>query len=160
MKILKHWKVILALVLVFGAGIVTGSVLSFVHFKHAFERGFRVENWTSMTMKILQKELKLTPEQEPKVRAIVEETGQQFGKTFGQAIRVSGTNLVASWHRIDEALTPDQRGIHRRKCEEFREMLKKGLKIELPPEPGQQEQPGTPERDFRSLTNAQPGSTP
>ena len=75
MKILRDWKVILAAILLFGAGAVTGSVLSFVHFKHAFERGFTVENWTSKTMGFLQKELKLTPEQEPKVRAIVKETG-------------------------------------------------------------------------------------
>ena len=141
MKILKNWKVILAIVLVYGAGVVTGSVLSFVHFKHAFEHGFTVENWNAMTMKILQKELKLTPEQEPKVRVIVEETGQQFGQAFGQAVRVSGTNLVISWRRIDEALTPEQRAIHQRKCEEFREKLKKGLKIELPQEPAQK---GTP----------------
>ena len=139
MKILKNWKVILAVVLVFGAGLVTGSVLSFVHFKHAFERGFTVENWNAMTMKILQKELKLTPEQEPKVRSIVEETGQQCGQAFGHAIRVSGTNLVVSWRRIDEVLTPDQRAVHQRKCQEFREKLKQSLKIQLPPDPGQKE---------------------
>ena len=139
MKILRDWKVILAVVLVFVAGVVTGSVLSFVHFKRAFERGFTVEQWNSTTMGFLQKELKLTPEQEPKVRAIVEETGEQFRQTFGQAIRVSGTNLVVSWHRIDQVLTPDQHLIYLRKCEEFREKLKKGLKIELPPDPGQKE---------------------
>ncbi len=135
MKILKNWKVILAVVLVFSAGAVTGSVLTFLKFKYAFERGFSVANYNSMTMRFLQKELKLTPEQEPKVRAIVEETGQQFGNTFGQAISVSGTNLVTSWQRIDQVLTPDQRGIFRGKCEEFRETLKRGPKIELPPDP-------------------------
>jgi hypothetical protein len=140
MKILKNWKVILAIVLVFGAGVATGSVLTLLKFKYAFERGFTVENWNSMTMGFLQKELKLTPEQEQKVRAIVEETGQQFGLTFGQAIRVSGTNLVASWHRINQVLRPDQRAIHKRKCEEFREKLKKA-KIDLPPDPEQKQLP-------------------
>ena len=139
MKMLKNWKVILAVVLVFGAGTVTGWALSVVHFKHAFERGFTVENWTSMTMGILQKDLKLTPEQEPKVRAIVEETGEQFGQAFGQAIRLSGTNLVISWRRIDQVLTPEQHIVHQRKCEEFREKVKKGLKIDLPPDPEQKE---------------------
>ena len=140
MKILRDWKVILAVVLLFVAGVVTGSVLSFVHFKHALERGFTVENWTSMTMGFLQKELKLTPEQEPKVRMIEQETGEQFGQTFGQAIRVSGTNLVASWRRIERVLTPDQRLIYQRKNEEFRGKLKKGLKIDLPPDPAQTQQ--------------------
>jgi hypothetical protein len=136
MKILKNWKVILAVVLVFVAGIVTGSALSFVHFKHAFERGFTVEHWTSTTMKILQKDLNLTPDQEPKVRAIVKETGEQFRQAFGQAICISGTNLVVCWHRIDQVLTPDQHVIHVRKCEEFRKNIKKALKLDLPPDPG------------------------
>jgi len=139
MKILKHWKTIVAIMLVFVAGGVTGSVLSFVHFKHALERGFTVENWTTKTMGFLQKELKLTPEQEPKIRAIVAETGEQFRQTFGQAIGVSGTNLVASWQRIDQLLTPEQHVIYQQKCEEFREKLKQGLKVELPPDPKRKE---------------------
>ena len=141
MKILKNWKVILAIVLVFGAGVVIGSVLTVLKFKYALERGFTVENYNAMTMRFLQKELKLTPEQEPKLRAIVEETGQQFGQSFGQAIRVSGTNLVTSWQRIDQVLTPNQRVIFRSKCQEFRQKLKEGPKIELPPTPWQKEQP-------------------
>jgi hypothetical protein len=140
MKILRDWKVILAILLVFGAGAVTGSVLSFYHFKHAFESGLTVENWNSKTMHFLQKELKLTPLQETKVRAIVQETGGQFGETFSQAIRLSGTNLVISWQRIDQELTPEQRDIYHRKCEEFRAMLKKGLKIDLPRDTVQKEQ--------------------
>jgi hypothetical protein len=140
MKILKYWKVILTIVLVFAAGFVTGSVLTFVHFKRAFERGFTVENYNAMTMQFLHQELKLTPEQEPKVRAIVEESGRQFGQTFGQAVRVSGTNLVESWRRIDQVLTPGQRVIYHQKCEDFSEKVKKGLKIDLPPEPWQKAQ--------------------
>lgn len=136
MKILKDWKVILAVVLVFVAGAVTGSVLTFLHFTHAFEGGFTVEHWNAKTMKMLQKDLNLTPEQEPKVRAVVEQTGEQFRQTFGQAIRVAGTNLVVSWRRIDQVLTPEQRLIYQRKCEEFRQKLKKDLNVELPPDTG------------------------
>jgi Spy/CpxP family protein refolding chaperone len=134
MKTLKHWKAILVLVLVFSAGAVTGSVLTVVHFKRAFERGLNVENWTAEAMKFMQKELNLTAEQQPKIRAILEDTGRQFKGSFGQAIRESGTNMVSSWHRIDQELTPEQRVIHQRKCQEFREGLKKALKIELPPQ--------------------------
>lgn len=134
MKTFTHWKVVLALVLVFGAGAVTGSVGTLMHFKHAFERGLSVENWTAHTMKFMRKELKLTPEQEPKVRVILEETGRQFKGTFGQAIRESGTNLVSAWRRVDLELTPEQRVIHQRKCQEFREGIKKALKVDLPPQ--------------------------
>ncbi len=134
MKALRHWKAILVLVLAFAAGAVTGSVWTVAHFKHAFERGLTVENWTAEAMKVIQKDLDLTPEQQPKIRAILEDTGRQFQGSFGQAIRESGTNLVASWHRIDQELTPEQRVIHQRKCLEFRQGLKKTLKINLPPE--------------------------
>jgi len=133
MKLPRAWKVTIAVVLVFGAGLVSGVVLSFVHFKHAFERGFTVENWDAMTMQFLQKELKLTPEQQPKVHAIVHATDEQFGQTFGQAVRISGTNMVASWSQIDKVLTPDQQVIYRRKCQEFRDMLKTKFKFEIPP---------------------------
>jgi hypothetical protein len=134
MKVLKHWKAILVLILVFAAGGVTGSVLTVVHFKRAFERGFTVEHWNAEAMKFMQKELKLTPEQQPRIRAIVEDTGRQFKATLGEAIRESGTNLVASWRRIDQELTPEQRAIHQRKCQEFRDGMKQAFKVELPPE--------------------------
>lgn len=135
MKIFKNWKVILAVMLVFGAGLLTGAMLSYQHFKRGFEHFFTVEGWTSETMKWYQKEIKLTPEQEPKIRKILEETGQQFGNTFSTAVRISGTNLVSSWQRINEVLTPEQRALHQRKCNEFRDVLNKNLKIELPQDP-------------------------
>jgi len=133
MRILRHWKTILALVLVFIAGGVMGSVLTTFHFKRAFEQGFRVERWTAMTMDFLQKKLKLTPEQQPRVRAIVEDTMQQFRSSFGQAIAESGTNVVASWRRTEQVLTPEQRTIYRRENEKFREGLKAKFNIDLPP---------------------------
>ncbi len=134
MNAIKHWKVLLALVLVFAAGGVTGAVWTTMRFKHAFERGLNLENWTSEAMKFMQRELKLTPEQQPKVRAILDDTGRHFKDSFGQAIKESGSVLVNSWRRIDQVLTPEQRAIHQRKCQEFRDRLKKVLKVDLPAE--------------------------
>lgn len=132
MRILKHWKVFLVLLLVFAAGTVTGSVLTVVHFKRAFERGLSVEHWTTEAMRTMQRDLSLTPEQQPKVRAILQHTGRQFKGTFGQAVRESGTNLVNCWEQIDRELTPEQRVLHQRKCQEFRVAVKKALKLDLP----------------------------
>jgi hypothetical protein len=132
MKAPKHWKVILTVLLVFAAGAVTGSVATTVHLKRAFERSLSVENWTNEGMKFLRKKLVLTPEQQPKIRAILQETGEQCGSSFGYAVRISGTNLVASWHRIEQELTPEQRTVYRAECQKFRDELKKGLKIDLP----------------------------
>jgi len=134
MNALKHWKMILVVLLVFAAGAVTGSVGTTIHFKHAFERGLKVENWIAHAMNVLQTELKLTPEQQPRIRAIVEDTGRQFQRSFGQATRESGTNLVASWRRIDQELTPEQKVIHHQMCQKFRDGVNKTLKIDLPPQ--------------------------
>ena len=134
MRILKHWKVILAVVLVFGAGGVTGSVLTTFHFKRAFEQGLRAEHWTAMAMDFLQKKLNLTPQQQPKVRAIQEDAVQQFKSSFGRAFAESGTNMVASWRRTEQQLTPEQRTIYRRENEKFREALKKKFNFDLPPQ--------------------------
>lgn len=134
MKFMKHWKVILAVVLVFAAGVVTGSVGMSLHIKRSFERGFKPENWTADAMKDMQKELKLAPDQQPKIRAILENTANHCAGSFGLAIRESATNIVDSWTQIEKELTPEQRVKFQQKCQKFREELKKGLKLELPPE--------------------------
>lgn len=134
MKFLRHWKLLLVLMLVFGAGTVTGTVLTHLGFKHAFERGFQFQNWTAGAMNVLQKKLNLTPEQQPKVRAIVEDTGQQIKASLGRTIQESGGIMVRSWRRMDQELTPEQRVIHQRLCQEFRDRLKQKLSIDLPEE--------------------------
>jgi Spy/CpxP family protein refolding chaperone len=134
MRFFKHWKAILAVVLVFAAGAVVGSVATMMHLKHAFEQGLTVEKFTAKAMEHLQKDLALTPAQQPKIRAIVDKSAHQVAQSLGQAIRESGTNLVASWNEIDKELTPEQRVIFQRKCQKFREGLKKAMKIDLPPQ--------------------------
>ncbi len=134
MKILHHWKAILAVVLVFIAGGITGSIATGIHLKRAFERGFKVENWTADAMKDLQKDLNLSPGQQPKIRLILNTAGLQLSGNFGRAINESGTNLVASWKEIAKELTPEQQIAFQRKCLKFREGVKHALKIELPPQ--------------------------
>jgi hypothetical protein len=134
MKILKHWKVILAVILVFTAGGVVGSVLTTIHFKRGLEHGLKPENWTREAMKFLDRKLKLTAEQRPRIQAVLDDTALQFKRSFGQAIAESGTNLVVSWRRTDRELTPEQQTIFRRENQKFREKLKKDFNMDLPPQ--------------------------
>lgn len=134
MNILKHWKVILVVILVFAAGGVTGSVGTIVVVKRKFAHGFSVESKTAREMQELQKELNLTPEQQPKIKAILLETGHKFESSFGHAMRESATNTVESWELIEKELTPDQRIIFQRRCQKYREGMKNTLKIDLPPQ--------------------------
>ena len=130
---LKHWKVILAIILVFAAGGVTGSVGTMVFIKLKFARGFNLESKTAREMQELQKELNLTADQQPKIKAILVDTGHKFESSFGQAMRESGTNTVESWKLIEKELTPDQRLIFRRRCQKYRDEIKNTLKVDLPP---------------------------
>jgi hypothetical protein len=134
MKFLKHWKAILVLVLVFAAGGAAGSALTVVHFRSAFIASFRAEHWVEEAMKAMNRDLSLTVEQQAPIRTIVSETVSEVGDSFGFAIRESGTNLVASWNRIELLLTPEQRVIHQQKTQEFRDGVKKAMKIDLPPQ--------------------------
>ena len=132
MKLLRHWKAVLVLLLMFVAGGITGSVVTAVGFKHAFEQILSPDAWTDRSMRIMQKDLSLTPKQQPEVKAVLDATWRQIGGNFGPAVNESGTNLVAGWHRIDQLLTPEQQAKFQQECRFFRERLKEDLKIELP----------------------------
>jgi len=133
MKVPKHWKAVVVLALAFVAGGVVGSVLTVVHFKQSFERALSTD-WTEEVMQTMTKDLNLTAEQQPRIRAIVEDTTRQLKDSFGVAIGESATNLVSAYRLIQKELSPEQQIIHRRKHEEFRAGLKKALNIDLPPE--------------------------
>lgn len=133
MNIFKHWKVIVAVILVFAAGGVTGSVGTIVYLKRHFAHGFSVESKTAREMEELQKELNLTSEQQPKIKAILLDNGHKFENNFGYAMRESATNTVESWKLIEKELTPDQRVIFERRCQKYRQDIKNTLKVDLPP---------------------------
>jgi Spy/CpxP family protein refolding chaperone len=133
MSSLKHWKVILVVILVFAAGGVTGSVGTVAYLKLKFARGFNMESKTAREMQELQKELSLTPEQQPKIKAILLDNGHKFESCFGHAMRESGTNTVESWKLIEKELTPDQRIIFQRRCQKYREEIRNTFKVDLPP---------------------------
>jgi Spy/CpxP family protein refolding chaperone len=84
-------------------------------------------------MQELQKELNLSADQQPKIKAILVDTGHKFESSFGQAMRESGTNTVESWKLIEKELTPEQRVIFQRRCQKYRDEIKNTLKVDLPP---------------------------
>jgi Spy/CpxP family protein refolding chaperone len=132
MKLFKSWKLILMLVLVFAAGATSGVAWTHLQFKRAFEGCLKYESWTTQVMNHLQKKLNLTPEQQPKARAIVEETGLKLKATFGKTMKETGVILVDSWRSMDAVLTPEQRAIHDQMTDEFRKDVKKALDFDLP----------------------------
>jgi hypothetical protein len=132
MRILRHWKIGLGLLLVFAAGAITGGVATHQAIKRAFERSLKFENWTADAMTALQSKLKLEPDQFDRIQSIIEETGREFKTVFGKALGESGDIIVRTQRRIDEELTPAQRAIHAEMKKQFRGDLKKKLNLDLP----------------------------
>jgi hypothetical protein len=134
MKLLKNWKIILSFLLVFAAGCGAGTVGTMVLFKRGFEGAMRYENWINKAMEGLQRDLKLTPEQVPKVRVLVEATGLEMKDCLTRTVSDAGGIMARFDQRLDSELTPEQREEHARKAREFREAVRKNLNIELPTE--------------------------
>jgi Spy/CpxP family protein refolding chaperone len=127
----RSWRFWLALLLVFAAGAVTGATLTHLRFKQAFNKGFR-QDWTEGAMGVLEKRLALTPEQQPKVRAIVEDTGLQLKTHFSKTMNESGEIMAQSYRRVDQELTPEQRIEHLRLWQEVRERFKRDMNMNVP----------------------------
>lgn len=133
---MKFWKMLRVagvLSFVFAAGVATGVVGLHYQIARAIDRGLKLDTWTAGALDNLQSRLKLTPEQRPRVRAILEETGRQFRGPLSRAAQESGEILVKSWGRVDLELTPAQREAHHKMCQEFRDALKSKLDVDLPP---------------------------
>jgi len=134
MKLLRYWKIILVLVLLFVAGVVSGSVATHQVIKRGFERALNFENWKAGVMHVLQSKLKLTPEQHQKIAVLVDERGREIKAEFGKSFNESGRILVHLQKDIDQQLTPQQRAVHDEMKRDLRSDLKRKFNFELPPE--------------------------
>ncbi|HZR21686.1 MAG TPA: hypothetical protein VFE51_30670 [Verrucomicrobiae bacterium] len=134
MSWLRYWKIALGLVLVFGAGVVTGSIATHQVIKIHFEQALNFERWKAGVMHVLQSKLNLSAPQSQKIAVLVDTRGQEIRQSFSNAFNESGHALVHLQAQIDQELTPAQREIHAQMKRDFRAELKKRFNFELPPE--------------------------
>lgn len=132
MKMLRYWKIMLGLLLVFGAGAVSGSVATHHFIKREFDRAMNFGNWKAGVMDTLQTKLMLTPEQHQKVEVLVDHRGREAREAFLRTFVECGHILVQLQHQIDEQLSPTQREIHDQMKRDFRAELKKRFNFDLP----------------------------
>lgn len=134
MRVLRYWKIVLGLVLVFGAGAVTGSVATHQVIKRGIERALNFERWKAGVMQELQTRLNLTPPQHQKIAALVDQHGREIRGLFSRTFNDCGQVLVQLQREIDRELTPQQREIHDQMKRGLRAELKKRFNYDLPPE--------------------------
>lgn len=134
MKPAKPWKQVLLLLLVFVAGGVTGGIVTHYRTKLAFADAFDFDKWPDRGTEMLTRKLKLTPEQQPKIRATQEVIARQLKEQFHRTMVQVGRYLVEAGRAVDQELTPEQQALHSEMKRELRAAFKKHFDITLPEE--------------------------
>jgi hypothetical protein len=133
-RLLRYWKIVLGLVLVFGAGTVSGIVGTHYFIKRGIERALNFEHWKAGVMNVLQSKLNLTSQQHEKIEELLDQHGREIHGTFSRTFNDCGHILVQLQRQIDQELTPQQRAIHEQMKQQFRAELKKKFNFDLPEE--------------------------
>lgn len=108
MILLRHWKMILGLMAIFGAGVGTGGVGAILLLVRNFTTPVPAQKWVDDRMTEFDRKLKLTPEQKSKIRPIMEAAVEQFRaigrESFERIIATAGQ----AHEDIANELTPEQ----------------------------------------------------
>ncbi|MFA6545844.1 MAG: hypothetical protein WCS99_15610 [Limisphaerales bacterium] len=109
MNWLQHWKVVLALVVLFVSGAATGTLITLKVVKRVVEGRSNPERVPQFMLHEYERRLDLTPEQMEKIRPIVQLTGREMmelrGEMSGRAFQI----FRRSNEKIAAALTPEQK---------------------------------------------------
>lgn len=128
----RWWKIVLVLALVFCAGVMAGMAWSTMQAHRNLKKTFDYQHWVDGGVEHLRKELKLTPEQLPRIRVLVDKAGQRIKANLKQA----GSECMAILDEFDDELaaelTAEQKAIQQAKRAEFREHVKAFLGLEAP----------------------------
>ncbi|MFT4587968.1 MAG: ribosomal protein S13 [Candidatus Binatia bacterium] len=103
MSLFNSWKIILALAAIFGAGAYTGHIVTKGAVKPEVEKRADLDDYTHRTIAKLQKELKLTAEQEMRIEESVEKAGRQLKQEYADTL----TRIVAILDEASQEIRPE-----------------------------------------------------
>jgi len=108
MKVFRHWKMILGLLAIFVAGMGAGGFLAVTGIIKFVRHQAKPEVWLNARMAELDRRLKLTPEQNEKIKPILENTVDRFhgivNNGFTEFLQVIGE----AHEKLNGELTPEQ----------------------------------------------------
>lgn len=105
----KPWKVILAFTGIFLAGILVGGLVTLRWGKNFAQRLPMSEQYGPQLMRRLVTQLDLTPEQQAKVKPIVDQAAEELHQLRRTTQRTSAAVLVRMQGEIAALLTPAQK---------------------------------------------------
>ena len=108
MRFLRHWKMILGLMALFGAGVGTGGIGTLVVLHRVFTSPEPVQRWTDARLWEMEQKLKLTPEQKAKVRPMIESAARRFREIGGEAFEKIIATAEQTHDEVAKELTAEQ----------------------------------------------------
>jgi Spy/CpxP family protein refolding chaperone len=105
----KPWKVILAFTGIFLAGILVGGLVTLRWGKNMAQRLPMSEQYGPQLMRRLVTQLDLTPEQQAKIKPIVDQAAQELRQLRRTTQRTSASVIERMQGEIAAQLTPEQK---------------------------------------------------
>ncbi len=105
MSFLRHWKIAVLLLALFVMGVVTGAALTVAIVKKKIAEN---DNWQGMTYRLYKQRLKLTPEQEEKLRPTFTLAGEELRAVRRETMRDIFGIIRRVNVEVEKELTPEQ----------------------------------------------------
>jgi len=132
MNATDRWKIVLTLIAIFVAGAVTGGFLTIRAMKYEMPRRIEVPPGTPFSVDRWLAHLHLTPDQDQKLRPIIEQVDNELRNLRALDLREIEGILDRAQDRMNAVLTPDQRERLRQMLEERKQRLEQWFNV---PEP-------------------------
>jgi uncharacterized membrane protein len=105
MSFLRHWKIAVLLLALFVMGVVTGAALTVAIVKKKIAEN---DNWQVTTYRLYKQRLKLTPEQEEKLRPTFTLAGEELRAVRRETMRDIFGIIRRVNVEVEKELTPEQ----------------------------------------------------
>jgi uncharacterized membrane protein len=123
MNALNRWKIVLTLIAIFVAGAVTGGLLTIRAMKYEIPRRSEVPPGTPFSVDRWRARLRLTPEQDLKLRPIAQQADNELRNLYALNLREIDGILDRGQDRMNPILQPDQQQRLRQMVEERKQYL-------------------------------------
>jgi len=134
-KGLIHWKIVLALVIIFGAGLGTGWVAARRAIVARQVAMARPGAWDGLMLKRMEDRLKLTAEQKEEVAPLVKEAAMRLQAQRRRAFLEQVQTIRGFYEQVEPHLTVEQKDQLARAREQLREKMREDFPL-LPQKPG------------------------
>ena len=132
MNALHRWKIVLTLIAIFVAGAVTGGLLTIRAAKYEMPRRSELPPGAPFAVDRWRARLRLTPEQDLKLRPIAQQADNELRNLYGLNLREIDGILDRAQDRMNPILRPDQQQRLRQMVEERKQHLEQWFNV---PEP-------------------------